>query len=146
MKTSDLLIVGGIGIAAYFLLTRQAQGSNTGGGGRGSFQTPLPPPTTDTFRTGIADIMTGQSNYYRAVSPQTGAGIPVTAQQLGINVARYVYSQPPISGVSIARAVYSGGFGVPSVPANVMTGQSVRADQPFNTAGMTAFSKPVGFK
>jgi len=145
MKTSDLLIVGGIGIAAYFLLTRQAQGADTGGGG-GGLVSPALPWIPDVFKTGIPDIMTGESNYYRAVSPQTGAGIPVTAQQMGINVARYVYSQPPISGVSIARAVYAGGFGVPSVPANVMTGQSVRADQPFNSAGLSAFSKPVGFK
>ena len=168
MKTENILILGGIAVAAYYLLTRGAAASDEGGGG-GGFGT-VPPetgPGSATSTEGLFLQSAGQetlfygglgysvreSNAQAMVNQLSAAKSYVapalssysTPQSAAIALAKQVYSTSPApSGVSVARAVYSNvSFGTPSKPADVMTGMSVRQDQPFKPG---VIANPIGFK
>jgi len=167
MKTTDILLIGGLAAVAYFLL-KGVPGVTGEGGGSGGSGGILPPPTSGP---GSQDDPRGQFTpstgtlFYQGLGYSTAypqemvnqlssssalmrgpSGSSVTPQQMGVSVARSFFAaQTPPSGVAVAKAVYSGAYGTPSVPADVMTGQSIGVGMgsPF-IPSVTAL--PTGFK
>lgn len=167
MKTTDILLIGGLAALVYFLV-KGVPGVSGDGGGSGGSGGALPPPESGP---GSKDDPSGQYTpstgtlFYKGLGYSTAypqemvnqlsagssalirsSGSAVTTQQMGVSVARSFYAaQTPPSGVAVARAVYSGSFGTPSVPADIMTGQSIGVGigSPFIPG---VLSKPTGFK
>jgi len=163
MKTSNILILGGLAVAAYFLLkqTQGSPGADTSGGGA------VPPPVTGpgstTSSEGLFTQTPGQetlffkglgysvreSNVQAMVNQLAGGYKPVavatTPQAVAKTLAQAVYSGAGGSSLDVAKTYYSGGYGIPSKPADIMTGQSIGVGigSPF-IPSVTA--KPIGFK
>jgi len=154
MKTEDLLILGGIAVAAYYLMTRGAAAEpayDQGGGSGGAPSPPLSGPGAVGSAEGLFVKSPGQETLFYSGQGysvrESSAQAMLTRLAAASQTATYTQAQ----SIQAARTYYSGGpapsymgssGGSSAVPADVMTGRSVRQDQPFKNLPQ----KPIGFK